>query len=339
MKSKFSFLLFAFFAFILCACENSNKSLDVNMQQLVGVWGFYNDQGYVLQHDRFYEIKEDGTFNILHIHTEDNNITFYSCYAGNVSIKNDVLSLRFKTFRDYIFISNIIRIAGINFLTSQSDLQITAFSEQKVSFSNGAALYKLEQKPEEWKPEFFEEEKAINYASLYGKWDVLNYLQQTADGATCFSYNSPDRQGIVLLPENQVVNCYFLVNTVYEMLIERGKITSEDDISVAHKDCQWSLEDDMFILSCSTYSLYYSDTQETSDPITLDAPIKIELEVISFTDSFLILYSAHWDRYYIFTPGSFANNAPQHRTSVSSKLRAMVVHYIAQSPNHECFSR
>ena len=101
MKSKFSFLLFAFFAFILCACENSNKSLDVNMQQLVGVWGFYNDQGYVLQHDRFYEIKEDGTFNILHIHTEDNNITFYSCYAGNVSIKNDVLSLRFKTFRDY----------------------------------------------------------------------------------------------------------------------------------------------------------------------------------------------------------------------------------------------
>lgn len=310
MKHSFFAALVCAFALTLAGCNSSNNGPEVNMKHIAGIWGYAPDQGYVPQYNFYIEVLEDGSFRELFPYAGDNYITYYACYTGQVTLKNNQLTFWSRTYRNYFYYKDIMRIANIDEQTSSSDMELSTISDTKLSLANGYAFYRLDQYPDEWKQEFFEEEKAVSQSALIGTWNLRNYFVQKDGQFTWWSYDDPANQGIRFMA-GDLLEGRFIPNAVWEMLHEQGKVAEDEYINITYSHCSWTLEDNIVVITCNDYRTYDPETQTYSDFIPFEPALKIELEVLSLTDSFLVLYSAHWDRHYVFASSVTTITAPR----------------------------
>ena len=294
-------------AFTMLACSNNEP--EANMQQLVGIWGIAPDQGYVHEHTSYIEIREDGSFCELHTNTGDNT-TYYECYAGRMTNQGNKLTFQYRTYRNYFYFNDVLRIANIEEYTPKNEVQLTTITSDKLVLNTGYALYRVDQHPDIWKQEFFEEEKAVDQSALIGPWDLRNYFVQKDGGFTWHVYDDPADQGVQFMVGN-LLKGRFIPNAVWDLLHEQGKVAEGEYINITYSHCSWTFEDNIVVITCNDYRTYDPETQTYSDFIPFDPALKIELEVVSLTDSFLVLYSAHWDRNYVFAPSATATAAPR----------------------------
>lgn len=327
MKNYRLFLVLTMAIMVLAACKScsgKNEPASFEKSQLVGLWGYSTDNGTTYK--VYMDIKENGTFDCFYSFTDD--VTYYECERGEYTVRNSYLVMyRNILYRVFFYHSNVLRIASAynNTYVGEWSLPIISVSEDRISIGydgkESAALYRLSTRPAAWKSEFLEEEKDVTEQELIGKWDYPCRFTQDKLTFAWWTIASPENSGIGLRENHCIYASPFWGNWVADMLVTEGKMASDEGVTMATENCPWSISGKKLTLSNTKYTiLTYDDSHNViaTRDVTPTPPITVDFTIYSYTDHFMIWYSATQNTYYVFTRHADASGAAPHQMPAST---------------------
>ena len=184
----------------------------------------------------------------------------------------------------------------------------------------GRYLRKITALPSEWNSEYSEPEMTPTESLLVAQWDLTSKFQISGEYAQYVTARAPEEQGIVLQPDGAIGFRVFLANEVWTDQNQAGKVGDEEYVTIYREDVRWTLAEGKLSLYCTGYDAYgLDDSGEkiNSRYVTLTTPLRLDYQIVTFTQHWLVLYRQTGDMYFAFHRSANPYTAPR-KESVSA---------------------
>ena len=314
----------------LCLCFTScQETAPIQDKDVVGLWRAYTDyNGERIPLTTWFRFHEDNT---AERYIYDNTEKQYMYFQGTYHITDDRLTTVDSKERIYITAYQLLRCAAEfpEALPEWKDMnvQINSYAANELELSVDGArkwLVRVEALSAPWENECSEPQIAATLQSLAAQWDLRSYYSMDGNNYQTWYIKEPEKQGMTLTENGGFEDAPFWVNSIYNMELNAGRVTAEENIYVYHKDCAWAVKDDMLAMVCSSYEKiqYDSSGNESSrQTVTPLVPILVNFRIHMCSASWLTLYSPTDDYYFSFHRSSSSNTS---RSSSKSGMRALI---------------
>ena len=306
----------------LCLCITSCKdNSDVSQQtsSLTGLWRVYNSS-YPLWY-RF----SAGSIAEQFLYIPDKKE--YDYYQGTFKVSNDQLTIKYQ--KERIFMMEEVLRCLAEFPEPQPEWKSETFlitnigkDEIEVSYNKAKVRFvRVDALSSPWLDECSEPEIVATKHDLASKWDLRSYYTLDGNDYHAWFIQTPEIQGMTFLESGECADAQFWVNCIYAIEYNANRLSSNDGIYVQHKDCAWSVKDDVLFMTCVSYEKikYDNSGNEISrTTVTPENPILVQFKIHMYTENWLTLYFSENKCYFSFHRHPSAGQAPSARSSHSS---------------------
>lgn len=326
MKTKFLLPLLACMAMSFVACNDKNQPQEpqkeqMNVSQVVGVWGLSLEDNDTPSFLWYYDFAQDGTAQ--EFVCIDGDTRYYGCYLGSYDFKDSVITFYEDKYTLFFYWNDLPRIGYFNNNKLVAELKVIRVEKDKITIilnnDTTCYLFKLSQKPEGMAPEFFEKEKAVSPETLIGPWDQQNYFTISKNNDfRWWAYDFPELNGMHLLTDGKFQDLNW-TEWIYDWCLANLELPESWEYIWRTSKISWDLYQNTHLnFYCSTFDIAETDAEgntinETRQTITPSDPKLATYKVYSLTDHYMILYSTKKKEYYVFTPGQVTPDAAPQR--------------------------
>ncbi|MBO6306036.1 MAG: hypothetical protein J6M55_00880 [Paludibacteraceae bacterium] len=334
MKNKstilLAVLLFGTLVFSLLGCKkDKEKEMEpaaFTASDIAGLWSAVQEGAYEeTELGYYFLLNADATYEYFEV--RDKGEFFYE--NGSFAITRRTVAFNKKKSGRSFF-----RINGIDYYVGdykneewKSDfLQIvlSSVSNDRIQLERGsgvgAHLQKITALPAEWNSEYSEPEMTPTESLLVAQWDLTSKFQISGVNTQYVTARSPEELGIVLQPDGAIGFGVFLANEVWTDQNQAGKVGDEEHVTIYREDVRWTLAEGKLSLYCNGYDVYGLDESSekiNSRHVTLTTPLRLDYQIVTFTQHWLVLYRQTGDMYFAFHRSANPYTAPR-KMSVSA---------------------
>ena len=353
MKNKstilLAVLLFGTLVFSLLGCK---KDKEKEMEQaaftasdIAGLWSAVQEGAYEeTEYGLYFRLNADATFESYEIRSNGvfyyekgaftitrKTVAFNKKESGRMFLKTNGKDYYVGDFRNEKWKSDFLQIV----LSSVSNDRIQLETGSGV----GVHLQKITALPSEWNSEYSEPEMTPTESLLVAQWDLTSKFQISGVNSQHSNARSPEEQGIVLQPDGAIGFGVFLANEVWTDQNQAGKVGDEEYVTIYMRDVRWTLAEGKLSLYCTGYDAYELDDsgeKTNSRYVTLTTPLRLDYQIVTFTQHWLVLYRPTGDMYFAFHRSANPYTAPR---KMSVSVAPKTVFAISKASAKKAFRR